>query len=1030
MNAAATVLIRYRYLVIIVFAVIVAAGFLQSRDRSLDILPEFSPPLVEVQTEALGLSAEEVEALITVPLEADLLNGISWIKTIRSRSMPGLSSIVMVFEDDTDIWKARQLIQERLTQAHALPNVSRPPVMLQPLSSTSRVMQVGLTSEELSNIEISVEAHWVMRPRLMGVAGVANVSIWGMRNRQLQVQVDPGRLQAEDISLDQIVSTAGNSLWFSPLSFLNASTPGSGGFIDTPNQRLTVRHVLPISTADDLANVAVEGTRVRLGDVTTIVEDHQPLIGDALVGDGPGVLLVIEKFPWADTVAVTEGIEAALVDLSLSLPGVDIDTSIFRPASFIETATANLWRATLIGAGLLLVALVIGLRNWRATIVAAVAIPVSMITAFTVLLFAGVGFDIIMMSGLMAAIGAIVTDATVDAGLYRRVGRVGTPYSRMASLLGQSRSALAYGTVIAVLATLPMFAMSGVAGAVAMSVALPFAVAVIVSFIVSVTLVPVLAALVMPAGTAAPTASARAAPTTGGGHGLAVSARGPMFGAACVLAVVAIGLAAVAERAVVPTFKERDIVIDWAAAPGTSHPAMARFVANVAGDLRGLPGVDNVGAHIGRAINSDRVGNVNTAQVWVKLGADADYDASLAGIREIVDGYPGAAGEVLNYSEERKRAYTRPVDDTVTLRIFGYDMEILGDLAAEMQTLVSGVDGVSDVEIEERVLEPVVRIEADLDRAKAFGLRPGDVRRTAAVLLSGLEVGSLYEDQKVFEVVVWGVPEIRGNVTSVRDLMIDGPGGGPVRLGDVADVSVGSLPNIIHRDAVSRFIDVTARVDGGNVNAIAEEITGKVAAIQFPLEYHAELLTDFAEAQANNNRLLLAMAAALIGVFLLVQAAAGGWRLGAAAFVALLAATSGGAIVVAVTGGVLSLGAIAGLLATVAIASRGALVLIRDFQRLEREGEPFGPDLVARGTRARTAAIITTGIGTALAVVPAAVLAGLPGLETLGPLAMVLIGGVITTTLVNLCAVPALYLLFGRGTATSDLLSEGHSHAA
>jgi Cu/Ag efflux pump CusA len=273
--------VKLRLLVIVAAVAVLAFGFTQLRAASMDALPEFSPTSVEVQTEALGLSAAEIEQLITVPLEADLLNGVAWLKTIRSESLPGLSSLTLVFEPGTDPLKARQVVQERITQAKALPNVSKPPIMLEPLSSSSRVMMIGLTPKTLSLIDTSVLARWTIKPRLMGVPGVANVSIWGQRDQQLQVQVDPKRLAASDISLAQVLQTSGNAMWVSPLSFLEASTPGSGGFFDTDNQRLGIQHVSPISSAEDLAKVTVEDTPnriVKLGDVTTVVKDHQPII--------------------------------------------------------------------------------------------------------------------------------------------------------------------------------------------------------------------------------------------------------------------------------------------------------------------------------------------------------------------------------------------------------------------------------------------------------------------------------------------------------------------------------------------------------------------------------------------------------------------------------------------------------------------------------------------------------------------------------------------------------------------------------
>src|SRR5689334_12354517 len=316
--------LKSRLLVVALAAALLVVGIIQLRTMPVDILPEFTPPYVEVQTEALGLSAEEVEQLITVPLEQDLLNGVPWLKSIASKSAPGLSSILMTFDPGTDLVRARQMVTERMAQAFALPHVSKPPTMLQPLSSTGRVMMVGLSSKDVSLIQMGVLARWTIAPRLMGVPGVANVAIWGQRDRQLQVQVDPQRLKDQKVSLLQVLETTGNALWVSSLSFVEASTPGTGGFIDTAQQRLGIRHISPITTAEGLAQVPIEETSLHLGDVATVVEDHQPLIGDALTNNGPSILLVVEKFPGANTLEVTQGVEEALAAMQPGLTGVTI----------------------------------------------------------------------------------------------------------------------------------------------------------------------------------------------------------------------------------------------------------------------------------------------------------------------------------------------------------------------------------------------------------------------------------------------------------------------------------------------------------------------------------------------------------------------------------------------------------------------------------------------------------------------------------------------------------------------------------
>ena len=1018
---------RYRYLVIILAAVLLVVGTMSLRERSLDLLPEFSPPIVEVQTEALGLSAEEVEALITVPLEADLLNGISWIETIRSQSLPGLSSIVMVFEEGTDVWKARQLVQERLTQAHALPNVSRAPTMLQPLSSSSRVMQIGLSSRTLTNIEISVEAHWNIRPRLMGVPGVANVSIWGQRNRQLQVLVDPRRLSTANVTLRQVLGTAGNALWFSPLSYLDASAPGSGGFIDTPNQRLTVRHQLPISTPEDMAGVAIEGTNLTLGEVTTIVEDHQPLIGDALLGDGPGVLLVIEKFPWADTMAVTRGLDAAIEDLRPSLAGVDIDQQVFRRADFIEAATQNLWVAGLAGGALLLLVLLVLQRNWRAVIVAAITVPTTLLISALILVLVGVKLDIVLVAGFAAAIGVVINDATSGAGDHALADRAGAAWSSdYGRTLTSSSGPVLIASMIAILATFPLFVFDGVAGAVALSLALAFGATVAVSLLVSISLTPALWSILRlraartPQGQPTPLSIAPLA-------GLNL----PVLGVAAILALVMIGTVAFSQRALIPSFQERTVLINWSTAPGTSHPEVVRITSSVLAELRALDGVEGAGAHIGRAITSDQHSNVNAAQIWVNLEEGGDHAATKEAMRAVVEHYPGSARELLTYSDQKARLFTQPqATDSLTVRVFGYDLETLAGLAEEVRTALAGIDGTGEVVVDELAMEPVLRIEADLEKSKPFGIKPGDVRRTAAVLLSGIEVGSLYEQQKVFEVVLWGVPEIRDSITAVEDLLIDAPDGGLVRLGDVASVSIGSLPSVIRRDAVSRYADVLIDVEGRDVAAVASAIDERLAAMQFPREYHAELLTDYSNVAAAQNRLLLTMLAVGVGLFLLTQAAVGTWRLGAASVLALAAALSGAALVMLATGNQLTLASAGGLLGVLGVASRGTLALISRYQRLEREGVAFGSHLVAMGTGKHAREILVVSAGSIAALLPAALLPMGPGLEILSPLALVMIGGLVTTSLVLLYVVPSLYLMFGARSAQveSELFPEGSRH--
>ena len=352
--------LRFSGLVVAVAIGILGAGLFQLHRQAVDVYPEFEPPDIQIQAEALGLSAQEVEQLITVPLEQDLLNGIPWVKHIRSRSMPGLSAIDLQFEPGTDLLAARQLTQERMSQAKALPNVGTPPIMIQPTSSTSRVAMIAMRSDTVSEMQMSVLARWQIRPRLMSIPGVSNVSVWGMRDRQLQVQVDPQRLHSRKVTLTQLIESTGNALWVSPLSFVEASTPGTGGLVETPNQRLGVQHIQPINTPDQLANVAVEGTRtppLRIGDVATVTEDHQPLIGDASLDGTPSLMLVVERFPDANTAQLTRDVDEALDAMAPGLAGIEMDAQVFRPASYMNAALNHLGVAGLVGLLLFVVAL-------------------------------------------------------------------------------------------------------------------------------------------------------------------------------------------------------------------------------------------------------------------------------------------------------------------------------------------------------------------------------------------------------------------------------------------------------------------------------------------------------------------------------------------------------------------------------------------------------------------------------------------------------------------------------------------------
>jgi Cu/Ag efflux pump CusA len=1028
--------LKFRRLVLAVACGLTIFGVTQFGNMRMDTLPEFTRPTVEVQTEALGLSAEEVEQLITVPLEQDLLNGVAFLDEIESASLPGLSSVVLTFEPGTTLLDARQVVAERLTQAvgvAGLPEVAKPPQMLQPLSSTSRVSMIKLSSDELSPIEMSVLARWVIIPRLVGVDGVANVAIWGFRDRQLQVQVDPARLVNRNISLEQIIRTAGNSLEVSPLTFLEASSPGTGGFIDTLNQRLHIFHEQAISTPEELAQVTIEdlqggaefdrGRPVTLGEMTQIVEDHQPLIGDALCSEGPCLLLVVEKFPEANTPHVTRGVDSALDALRPGLSGMQFDTSIYRPAEHIEQSIENLGLALLVGGLVLILLLGAFFFDWRAGIISAVVIFMSLVAAGLVLYVRDATVHTMTVGGLVMALVALIDDAIVGVDNsarrlreHRMFGRGAPLWRAIMDATLEMRSGVLYATLIVLAVLVPAFFLQGEAGAFLPSIALTYVLAVAASTFVALTVTPALAMMLL---VKAPL-SRRESPVVRLLQGAYTRVAGIVARPKRVLivfgAVAVVGLAAVPflELSLHPSLRERDVLVRLDAPPGTSLPRMNEIAAEAVGEVRSLPGVANIGAHVGRAVMSDQVVNVNSAEIWINIEPSADYSATLTAIENVAEASPDVSSEVLTYSDQRIADVLPQHDDEITVRLYGQDTNVLRTKADEVEALLADIEGVDNPEVELPAEEPTVEVVVDLARAQAVGIKPGDVRRQAATLLGGIVVGNLFEQQKIFDVVVWGTPAIRQSADQVGALLIEAPGGRRVRLDEVADVRMTPNESVLRHESVERYVDVTASVAGRSEGDVLDDVERALPQVEFPLEHHAELLSGFAEQQAAQTRVLTVAVAAAVGIFLLFQAAFASWRLAAIVFATLPVALVGGVLAAVTDGGVITIGSVAGLVAVLGLAASNGIVLIRHYQRLERQGgQSFGPVLVARGTRDRVGPVVLTALATAVVLAPIVVGGDAIGFEIARPAAVAILGGLVTSTAFTLIVLPAAYLRYG-----------------
>jgi Cu/Ag efflux pump CusA len=483
-------------------------------------------------------------------------------------------------------------------------------------------------------------------------------------------------------------------------------------------------------------------------------------------------------------------------------------------------------------------------------------------------------------------------------------------------------------------------------------------------------------------------------------------------GALAVLCLVSIPL--MRPASVLPELEEMHLLVRWEGSSSTSHPAMSRITGRIGQEIRSIPGVREVSGQVGRAVMSDKRMDVNSGELWVSLDQEADYDATVAAVSGVVSSYPGLSGEVMTYLQARVREELSGTRDPLVVRVYGEDLGVIREKADQVRMALAGIDGVVDPRVNFPEERPTIEIEVDLEAAQAYGLKPGDVRRSAAVLISGIEVGNLFEEQKVFDVVVLGTPDTRHSLTSIEDLLIDAPGGGHVRLAEVAEVRRVPAVTVIHRDAAARSVDVTASVDGRGLGAVGADVERAIAGVDFPLEYRAELLGLSADRLAAERRLIGFAIAALLLIMLLVQAFTRSWQVAMAYVLALPMALSGGVVVAGtVQGGELSLAAMAGLLAVLAVAVRQGTTIMSRYQSLEEEGAAFGPELVRRATHERLGPVLLTTLATGLLLLPFAVMGGGAGLEVAGPMAAVALGGLVTATLFNLVGLPALYLLFG-----------------
>jgi CzcA family heavy metal efflux pump len=1039
--------LKFRFIVVALTAATMFFGIQQANDSAVDVFPEFAPPKVEVHTIAVGLAPTEVEQLITVPLE-QALNGIPGVETIRSNSVEQLSQIVLLFERGTDLLEARQLVGERIATATAtLPTWAAPPVMLQPMSATSRVLKIGLstTDPELDLMDLSMTAYWKIRTRLLRVPGVANVPIWGERLEMLQVHADPVRLAQQQVTLDEVLNVTADTLDAGLVQYSEGHFIGRGGWVEGAGERVGIRHVQPVVQPGDLANVPIvtaDGRQIRLSDVADLKRDHQPLIGDAVINEGDGLMLIVEKLPWANTVDVTKGVEEALAELEPGLQGIAVDSAIFRPATFIEDSISNLTRALVLGAVLMILMLGVFLYSWRTALISVVAIPLSLLIALLILNARGATINTMILAGFVIALGDIVDDAIIDIeNVVRRLRQhraQGSTRSTARVILDASlevRGAIVYATLIEVVAILPIFMLGGLSGSFFQPLALAYGIALLASMGVALTVTPALSLIFFRSAKSLKHRESPIVPPMKRGYERLL--RGVVFrprrAYAAVAAITAMGIVVlpVLGQSLLPSFKERDFLMHWLAKPDTSLQEEVRTTKAVNAELLEIPGVRNAGSHIGNAFLGDEPHGVWFGENWISVDRSVDYDQTLAAVQETVDGYPGIFRDVQTYLKERIREVLTGSSEPITIRIFGQDLGLLREKAEEVNELVGGVPGVTENSVSFQDDIPQLKVEVDLAAAQRYGVKPGDVRRAASRLVAGEEAGDLYVGGRAHDVQLWSAPESRESVTDLQNLRIDTPTGGQVRLADVASITIESVPNVIHHEGLFRSIDVGANLDGTrDLGSVVGDIEQQLDGVQWPLEFRAEMLGEFTEREAAQQRLLLFSAGAAILIFLLLQASFRSWRLATLSFLTLPIALVGGVLAAYLGSRVITLGSLVGFLTVFGIVARNGIMLISHCQHLERfEGVPFGPELVIRGAKERLVPIMMTVLTTGLALIPLVVAGSIPGQEIEHPMAIVILGGLITATLLNLFVVPALYLGLAKRKVARAVQRRQGSHA-
>ncbi len=1015
--------LRNRLLVVIAAVALLVYGGVVAARAPVDVFPDLTAPTVTILTESHGLAPEEVESLVTLPIEY-AVNGSAGVRRVRSNSALGISIVFVEFELGTDIYRARQLVTEKLQQVR-LPAGIQPPV-LGPISSTmGEIMLISMTGKQTSPMELRSMANWVVRPRLLGIAGVSQVMVIGGEVKQYQVIVDPARLIDYDLTLRN-VSEAVKA----------ANAAAGGGFLERSNEESVIRGRGRVHSIDDLAESVVtvrEGRPILIKDVAMVKLGAAVKRGDGSFNLQPAVVATIQKQPNANTLELTQKIEATLAELKTALPpDVQLDTKAFQQADFIRRAIGNVRKALIEGGILVIVVLFLFLMNFRTTFISLTAIPLSLLTAILAMEYFGISLNTMTLGGLAIAIGELVDDAIVDVeNVFRRLkqnAQAAVPQPALQVIFRASseiRNSIVFATLIIVLVFLPLLALGGFEGRMFAPLAFAYIVSIAASLVVALTVTPALCYYLLPNARFIKDEKDSRLVAGCKKHYARIlnwTLRHPyqIIAASAVMLVVAVAVVPLMGREFLPPFNEGTLNINAILPPGTSLRESNRIGTIIERAIHDSPEVVSTTRRTGRAELDEHAAGVNSSEIEVVLREDGRrHTEVMQEVRRHLARIPGVEAEVGQPISHRIDHLLSGTRAQIAIKVFGPDLATLRTKAGEIREAMANIPGVVDLLIEPQIGVPQVQVNINRRAAAAVGLRSEDLAETVEMAFSGEVVSQVLEEQKTYNVIVRLDDSARQSVETISRTFIDTPTGSKVPLAQVAEVRADQGPNTINRENVQRRIIVQANVSGRDLGSVIADVRAGISRkVSLPQGYYVQYGGQFEAQEKAARQITLLSILAIAGIFLLLYLAFRSTRPALLVMANLPLALIGGVVMVFLSGGTLSIASLIGFITLFGIATRNGIMLISHYSHLMMEEGVSFREAIVQGSLERLSPILMTALVTGVGLIPLALGAGEPGREIQQPMAVVILGGIVTSTFLNMIVIPALYLKFGKAEAT------------